>query len=142
MLRHLGHAPTTAYESKGQTHATGVMGVLTEKAPGEGGHGGLNIANPGPLGLSAFAVTTLLLSLLNAKTVGYQSHGVVLGLAFFYGVSARTCFPSAFAPRGLGMSTARALIASAGRRSNDGGNVGDGCREHLWRHSVRSLRGS
>ncbi len=44
-------------------------------------------ANPGPLGLSAFAVTTLLLSLLNAKTVGYIPHGVVIGLAFFYGVS-------------------------------------------------------
>lgn len=87
--RRFAHAPVHAYDSKGTTHAAGVMGVLHESLPGssssasQGASAGF--ANPGPLGLSAFAVTTLLLSLLNAKVVGYQSHGVVLGLAFFYG---------------------------------------------------------
>ncbi|KAI8976162.1 GPR1/FUN34/yaaH family-domain-containing protein [Pilobolus umbonatus] len=45
------------------------------------------IANPGPLGLCGFALTTFVLSLHNAglgvKTDG--PHGVVTGLAFFYG---------------------------------------------------------
>ena len=45
------------------------------------------IANPGPLGLCGFALTTFVLSLHNAgagvSTTG--PHGVVTGLAFFYG---------------------------------------------------------
>jgi succinate-acetate transporter protein len=45
------------------------------------------IANPGPLGLSSFALTTLVLSLHNAGA-GVPADGpnnVVVGLAFFYG---------------------------------------------------------
>lgn len=45
------------------------------------------IGNPGPLGLSAFALTTFVLSLHNAGA-GVPSAGpnnVVVGLAFFYG---------------------------------------------------------
>lgn len=45
------------------------------------------IANPGPLGLCGFALTTFVLSLHNAG-VGLPAtspHGVVTGLAFFYG---------------------------------------------------------
>lgn len=45
------------------------------------------IANPGPLGLSAFALTTFVLSLHNANAGmpnGTPSN-VVVGLAFFYG---------------------------------------------------------
>jgi succinate-acetate transporter protein len=45
------------------------------------------IANPGPLGLSAFALTTFVLSLHNAGA-GVPADGpstVVVGLAFFYG---------------------------------------------------------
>jgi succinate-acetate transporter protein len=45
------------------------------------------IANPGPLGLCGFALTTFVLSLHNAGA-GVSStgpHGVVTGLAFFYG---------------------------------------------------------
>lgn len=45
------------------------------------------IANPGPLGLSSFALTTFVLSLHNASAG--MPHGspsnVVVGLAFFYG---------------------------------------------------------
>ena len=45
------------------------------------------IANPGPLGLCGFALTTLVLSLHNASAgmpAGSPSN-VVVGLAFFYG---------------------------------------------------------
>ncbi|HEX8730122.1 MAG TPA: acetate uptake transporter, partial [Ktedonobacterales bacterium] len=46
----------------------------------------VKIANPGPLGLSGFALTTLILSAVNA---GFLKGGgdvlVVIGLAVFYG---------------------------------------------------------
>ncbi|KAM0751814.1 hypothetical protein T439DRAFT_379900 [Meredithblackwellia eburnea MCA 4105] len=42
-------------------------------------------ANPGPLGLSAFALTTFVLSLINVKTNGVAVPNVVVGLALFYG---------------------------------------------------------
>ncbi len=45
-----------------------------------------SIADPGPLGLAAFAATTFLLSLFNAKIVKTESlEAVVLPLALFYG---------------------------------------------------------
>ena len=45
------------------------------------------IANPGPLGLCGFALTTFVLSLHNAGAGVSPTgpHGVVTGLAFFYG---------------------------------------------------------
>ncbi|ODV63072.1 acetate uptake transporter family protein [Ascoidea rubescens DSM 1968] len=42
-------------------------------------------ANPGPLGLSAFALTTFVLSMFNARAMGITNNKVVVGLAFFYG---------------------------------------------------------
>ncbi|EWG06740.1 MAG: hypothetical protein ASUL_07979 [Candidatus Aramenus sulfurataquae] len=42
-------------------------------------------ANPAPLGLSGFALTTLVLSTFNAGILSSQGAGVVLGLAAFYG---------------------------------------------------------
>ncbi|VVT45381.1 uncharacterized protein SAPINGB_P000731 [Magnusiomyces paraingens] len=42
-------------------------------------------ANPGPLGLSAFALTTLVLSLVNVRARGVSNPAGVVGLAFFYG---------------------------------------------------------
>ncbi|KAI9320775.1 GPR1/FUN34/yaaH family-domain-containing protein [Dichotomocladium elegans] len=48
---------------------------------------GPTIANPGPLGLSAFALTTIVLSLHNVSAgmpVG-SPNNIVVGLAFFYG---------------------------------------------------------
>ncbi|AET38441.1 acetate uptake transporter family protein Ecym_2741 [Eremothecium cymbalariae DBVPG len=42
-------------------------------------------ANPSPLGLSAFALTTFVLSLYNCNAAGVELPGVVVGLAFFYG---------------------------------------------------------
>jgi succinate-acetate transporter protein len=45
----------------------------------------VKIANPGPLGLSGFALTTLILSLVNAGLIGGGNVAIVLGLALFYG---------------------------------------------------------
>lgn len=44
-----------------------------------------NIANPAPLGLSAFALTTFVLSLINCGARGVTIPNIVVGLAFFYG---------------------------------------------------------
>ena len=46
---------------------------------------GIKRANPAPLGLSGFALTTLVLSSFNAGLLSAQGEGVVLGLALFYG---------------------------------------------------------
>lgn len=43
------------------------------------------IADPAPLGLAAFALTTFVLSSFNAGLVPSTAEGVVLGLALFYG---------------------------------------------------------
>jgi succinate-acetate transporter protein len=43
------------------------------------------IANPGALGLGAFALTTFLLSVINAGIIAPANIGVVLPMAFFYG---------------------------------------------------------
>ena len=45
----------------------------------------VKIANPGPLGLSGFALTTLILSLVNAGVIKGGNVAVVLALALFYG---------------------------------------------------------
>lgn len=42
-------------------------------------------ANPAPLGLSAFALTTFVLSMFNARAMGILVPNVVVGLAMFYG---------------------------------------------------------
>lgn len=42
-------------------------------------------ANPAPLGLSAFALTTFVLSMYNAQGMGITTPNVVVGLACFYG---------------------------------------------------------
>lgn len=43
------------------------------------------IADPGPLGLAAFAGTTFFLSVVNTNMLGASAQTVVLGLALFYG---------------------------------------------------------
>lgn len=48
-------------------------------------HFGAGIADPGPLGLGAFAMTTFILSSVNAGWLPKSVEGVVLGLALFYG---------------------------------------------------------
>jgi uncharacterized protein len=42
-------------------------------------------ANPAPLGLSAFALTTFVLSLINVQTRGVTEPNIIVGLAFAYG---------------------------------------------------------
>lgn len=49
----------------------------------------LNIANPAPLGLAGFGLTTAILSLINAGVLGADAIGVVLGLAIAYGGGAQ-----------------------------------------------------
>lgn len=46
---------------------------------------GALVADPGPLGLAAFAMTTFVLSVFNAGLINAGAEGVVLGLALFYG---------------------------------------------------------
>ena len=48
-------------------------------------HFGAGIADPGPLGPGAFAMTTFFLSSVNAGWLPNSVEGVVLGLALFYG---------------------------------------------------------
>ena len=42
-------------------------------------------ANPAPLGLAAFALTTFILSLINMQTQGVVTNNVVVGSAYAYG---------------------------------------------------------
>lgn len=51
----------------------------------EGPKATLPIADPGPLGLAGFAMTTFVLSVFNADLIGAGGKPVVLGLAFAYG---------------------------------------------------------
>ena len=44
-----------------------------------------SIADPGPLGLAAFAMTTFVLSCVRADLIPATLEGTVFGLAFFYG---------------------------------------------------------
>lgn len=48
-----------------------------------------DFANPAPLGLSAFALTTFVLSLINCEARGVTVPNIVTGLAFFYGGAAQ-----------------------------------------------------
>lgn len=58
----------------------------TEADPTQGSSAGLwKPADPGPLGLTAFATTTFVLSMINANLVSGTALPVVLGLALAYG---------------------------------------------------------
>lgn len=46
---------------------------------------GRKLANPAPLGLSAFALTTFVLSAINLQTRGVTAPNIVVTLAFGYG---------------------------------------------------------
>lgn len=49
------------------------------------------LANPGALGLGSFALTTFILSMVNAEIVPIESIGMVLPMALFYGGMAQFC---------------------------------------------------
>jgi succinate-acetate transporter protein len=53
--------------------------------PAEGSRGGWSPADPGPLGLAGFALTTFVLSMFNAGLVSKAGEPVVLGVALAYG---------------------------------------------------------
>ena len=57
--------------------------VATDRHPATGG--GETIANPAPLGLFAFGITTLLLNLVNSELVEKEMTSLVLGYGMFYG---------------------------------------------------------
>jgi len=63
-------------------------------------------ANPAPLGLAGFAMTTFILSMVNSNLVGVTSTGGAVALAFAYGGARFSCW------RGCGSS---ALVTRAGR---------------------------
>ncbi|WP_420752558.1 acetate uptake transporter [Rhodococcus sp. O3] len=48
-------------------------------------HRGAHIADPGPLGLAAFALTTFILSCANAGFISSDAEAAVFGVALFYG---------------------------------------------------------
>ncbi len=48
-------------------------------------HRGAHIADPGPLGLTAFALTTFILSCANAGFIPPKAEAAVFGVALFYG---------------------------------------------------------
>jgi len=60
---------------------------LSRPAPATGG--AVVIADPGPLGLAAFAMTTFVLSCVNAGLLNVGVESVVAGLALFYGGTAQ-----------------------------------------------------
>jgi uncharacterized protein len=62
---------------------TGADGAREPQAAQVGG--GWKVADPGPLGLAAFATTTFVLSMFNADLVSKNGEPVVLGLALAYG---------------------------------------------------------
>jgi succinate-acetate transporter protein len=62
----------------------GVRPPITEE-PAERSRGAWSPADPGPLGLAGFALTTFVLSMFNAGLVSKAGEPVVLGLALAYG---------------------------------------------------------
>jgi succinate-acetate transporter protein len=60
-------------------------GRAPRREPASEGPVGWKPADPGPLGLAAFALTTFVLSMFNANLVSHAGEPVVLGLALAYG---------------------------------------------------------
>jgi succinate-acetate transporter protein len=62
---------------------TGRLAEERQEAPG--GAAGWKVADPGPLGLAAFALTTFVLSMFNAGILDAKAESIVFGLALTYG---------------------------------------------------------
>jgi hypothetical protein len=62
----------------------GIRPPIAEE-PAEGSRGSWTPADPGPLGLAGFALTTFVLSMFNSGLVSKAGEPVVLGLALAYG---------------------------------------------------------
>jgi uncharacterized protein len=66
-------------------HREGPMRQREEPAGNERSASGWKPADPGPLGLAGFAMTTFVLSMFNSNLVSEKGTPVVLGLALAYG---------------------------------------------------------
>ncbi len=62
-----------------------VRRIIQDEAQGAGETADPGIADPAPLGLAAFALTTFLLSLFNAGLLSGDGEPIVFSLALFYG---------------------------------------------------------
>jgi succinate-acetate transporter protein len=80
-----------AETGNGGNGGTGGTATATRRDPTEGrtgearAPGSWTVADPGPLGLAAFALTTFVLSMVNAGLVSDKTEPIVFGLAFAYG---------------------------------------------------------
>lgn len=84
MARREDAGPGTGASRRGEELGRGTAGEL--QAPATAPVAGAGIADPGPLGLAAFAMTTFVLSCFNAHLVhDAKLESVVLPLALFYG---------------------------------------------------------
>jgi succinate-acetate transporter protein len=64
---------------------TGRLAEAREAAAESSSGSGWSVADPGPLGLAAFALTTFVLSMFNAGILDGKAEPIVFGLAFAYG---------------------------------------------------------
>jgi len=60
-------------------------GAVAQTEPSSAAPGAVKTADPGPLGLAAFALTTFVLSMFNSGILDAKGEPVVLGLALAYG---------------------------------------------------------
>lgn len=74
-LAHLNTGESARYAAFGGELQPGLYKPTTER----------KFANPAPLGLSAFALTTFVLSLINVQAKNVTEPNIVLALAFGYG---------------------------------------------------------
>jgi hypothetical protein len=86
-------------------------------------------ANPAPLGLSAFALTTFVLSLINVKTRNIPGPNIVVALAFGYGGLVQLL---------AGMWSVSSYQSVTPRIANK--LQGNGSWQYLWCHSAIILR--
>jgi succinate-acetate transporter protein len=88
----MDHARACAHERRTIVmEAASVRGPRDETAGTTAVTAAPTIANPAPLGLAAFALTTFVLSMFNAGLVSDKGEPVVLGLALAYGGLAQFC---------------------------------------------------
>ncbi|KAK6614401.1 GPR/FUN34 family protein (GPR1/FUN34/yaaH family protein) [Botrytis cinerea] len=74
-LAHMNTGESARFPAFGGEFQPGLYKPTTER----------KFANPAPLGLSAFALTTFVLSLINIGTAGVTTPSIVIALAFGYG---------------------------------------------------------
>ncbi len=80
-LAHVHTGESARYPAFGGEFQPGLYKPTTER----------KFANPAPLGLSAFALTTFVLSLINLNTRGVSEANIVVALAFGYGGIVQLC---------------------------------------------------